>query len=150
MSDWNFRILSGSPSDFASDLNAMIVANGGASLTLLDANGALVSCLLPPGIIRMDFDTLTLPSGFHVNARLTPLPKANATASAAAMAFWSGAISSWFGQGGSQPVCPTLTSYTNSTLGTSDPLQVGGQVWKSTGKTLLISPAPSVPKRVWE
>lgn len=151
MSDWQFRILTGAESDFAADLNAMIVANGGYALTMLDDSGKLVSCLLPPGAVRMDFDVFPLPSGLHVNARLTTLQNAGAIAGAEATAFWSGAISSWFGESGTQPICRTLATFLNPTLGSLiDALQIGGQPWKSTGKTVLISPSPTVQKRNWE
>jgi len=152
--DWQFRILSGSASDFAADLNAMIMANGYPAVMPTDpVTGAATwngqqSVVLPPiGVIRLDFDTFMLPSGLHINARVSALPGSDDTAVAQDEGLWAGAIAAWFGQGGEQPAYPTLANYTNTApaLYPSN----GGQVWASTGKTVLISPAPAVQKRVW-
>jgi len=145
--DWQFRILTGTPADFAADLNAMIVANGFPAIMPVGWNGQQSVVLPPVGAIRLDFDTFTLPSGLHVNARLSALPGADAAAVAQDEALWSGAIAAWFGGGGAQPAYPTLTSFTNPAPAAYP--KNGGQTWKSTGKTVLISPTPSVPKRVW-
>lgn len=141
--DCPFRVLTGSIADFASDLNAMMVANGfpGAMPAGWAGEGVVID-----DITRLDFDTFQLPSGLHVNARLTILPGADPATAAQVSAFWPAAISAWFGQGGS-PGCPTLATFTNPAP-TAYPSN-GGQQWPSTGNTALISPAPTAQKRVW-
>lgn len=147
MADWHFRITSGLASDFAADLNALMVANGFPAA--MPSNWTGTQSVVIDDITRLDFDTFTMPSGLHVNARMTTLPGADPTKAAQVASFWPAAIAAWFGQGGTQPVCPTLTTLLNPTLGAAYPLQVGGQSWKSTGKTVLIDPAPAHPMRVW-
>lgn len=148
MTDWTFRILTGSEADFAADLNAMCAANGWQPLA---PKGVLASVEFQ-AVARFDFDVFQLPSGMHVNARAETLPGIDPATASAVMAEVSRQIAAWFGavqSGTSYPACPTIASYINTTLGALAPLQVGGQTWQSTGKTVLISPAPSVPKRVW-
>lgn len=154
MTDYSFRITS--PQSFASDLNAMIAANGGVPLQFLDASNDLISVEITAAV-RMDFDVFDLPrppppaaqtgTNRRVNARLTPLPSADPAMAAQDIAIWEGAISSWFGLGGAQPKCPTLVNYTNTAADAEFP--VAGQIWPSTGNTILINPPSNTPYRVW-
>lgn len=160
--DWCFRVTSGSAADFAADLNAMAAANGWA-FPLLPASGWNgQQSVAIADISRMDFDVFEIvinqynaqgqatssdDRGLHVNARLAPMPGADPTQAAETLAFWEAAITAWFGGGGTQPACPSLTTYTNSAP--AEYPSNGGQVWQSTGKTALVSPAPTVRKRLW-
>lgn len=145
MADWQFRIAS--VPAFAADLNAFCAADSYAPLS---ADGQTLPGCEFQGVARFDFDVFGLPSGLHVNARAMTLPSANPTLAAEIMALLGAQISDWFNAGTTFPVCPGLASFTNPTIGVAAPLQVGGQVWQRTpGGTVLISPAPTVPQRVW-
>lgn len=151
--DWCFRVTSGSAADFASDLNAMAAANGWSEALLPASGWTGQQSYDIADISRMDFDVFEIiigasdDRGLHVNARLTTLPGADPTVAAQTLAFWEAAIAAWFGGGGAAPACPSLTTYTNSAP--AEYPSNGGQVWQSTGKTALISPAPTVRKRLW-
>lgn len=150
MADWPFRIAS--VPAFGADLNALCAANVYAPLFHTDpSSGNLVvqGCEFE-AVSRFDFDFFSLPSGLHVNARAMTLPNINPTLAAQVLAVLGMQIADWFNAGTTFPVCPGLTSFTNPTIGVAAPLQVGGQVWQKTpGGTVLISPPPTVPQRVW-
>lgn len=147
--DWLYRVLSGNPSDLASDINAVMVANNAASFigdSLANWRGPYWDGLGN----RHDFDffyiwypgptALSPPVsvGIHCNHRITG-------PNAPTVEEW---LWNWFGQN-SGTECPTLTSYTNATVGGLAVNQVGGQSWPSTTKSVLISAAPTLRKRMW-
>lgn len=143
--DWQFRIAS--EAAFATDLNALCAANGYAPLS---PDGQTVQSCEFEMVSRFDFDFLTLPSGLHVNARAMVLPHVDPAVAAQVVAGLAAQIADWFNAGTTFPVCPGLAAFTNPTLGSAYPLQVGGQAWQKTpGGTVLISPPPAVAQRVW-
>lgn len=137
--DWQFRAVS--EASFCTDLNGLCAALGYLPLS---ADGQAVASCTFQDLMRFDFDAVTLPSGWHVNARATTLPHVDEAKAIAALTLLDQQIRGFFAG------LPTMTNQAPSAPADGKWTPVGGQVWHTTpAATILINPAPLFPRRVW-
>jgi hypothetical protein len=137
--DWQFRAASAAA--FAADLNALCGAFGYQPLS---SDGQTVASCTFQDLLRFDFDTMTLPSGWHVNARATVLPHVDETKASAALTLLDQQIRGFFAG------LPTMTNAAPAAPADGSWTPVGGQTYHTTSAgTVLIDPAPLFPQRVW-